>query len=111
MEESNPLELVSEITELNDIHEFMQDDDVDRAMDLVVKAYMSKGKIPPHQATHLVIELQGLSSKFAILSTYYSGIGKAGTNEAKKKNIYFTLKEQTARLSDALKYASKAGQA
>lgn len=104
----NPIELVSEIAELNAISDFMQDPDVDRAMELVVMAYVSKGNTPPHLSTKLVVELAALSAKFAILSTYYTGIGKAGTAEAKKKNIYFTLKEQMARLSDALKYVSKA---
>lgn len=104
----NSLELVSQITELNDLHEFMDDDDVDRALHLVVKLLMNKGSgLSPALAPKLIVELQALATKFAILATYYQSIGKAGTKEAHKKNVYFTLKDAIGKLVDALKYTAK----
>ena len=104
----NPLELVSQITELNDIHEFMTDEDVDRALHLVVKLLMNKGQgLSPALAPKLIVELQALATKFAIMATYYQSIGKAGTKEAHKKNVYFTLKDAISKLVDALKYTAK----
>ena len=103
----NPLELVSEITQMNDIHDFMNDEDVDRAMHLVIKLTMEKGKVPPEKAPSIIVELQALATKFAILATYYATIGKAGSPESHKKNLYFTLKDSLSKLSDALKYAAR----
>ena len=104
----NSLELVSQITELNDLHEFMQDDDVDRALHLVVKLLMSKGVLTPALAPKLIVELQALATMFAIKATFYQSIGKAGTREAHMKNVYFTLKDAITKLVDSLKYVAKA---
>src|SRR6476469_1769802 len=103
----NPLELVSQITEFNDIHEFMEDEDVDRALELVVRLLMNKGSMPAAQAPRLIVELQALATKFAILGTYYQSIGKAGTVEAHKKNVCYTLKDSITKLVDGLKYVVK----
>jgi len=103
----NPLELVSTITQFNDIHEFMSDEEVDRAMHLVVKLLMEKGAIPASQAPRLIVELQALATKFAMLATYYATIGKGGTEENHKKNVYFTLKDSITKLVDSLKYVAK----
>lgn len=103
----NPLELISTITEFNDIHEFMKDEQLDRALHLVVKLIMERGKLTPQQAALLIVELQALATKFAIEATFYTGIGKDGTKEAHKKNVYFTMKEAINKLVDALKYVSR----
>ena len=62
----NSLELISEITQLNDIHDFMDDEQVDRAMHLVIKLVMEKGHMPAQQAPRLIVELQALATKFAV---------------------------------------------
>lgn len=103
----NPLELVSQITEFNDLHEFMTDEDVDRALHLVVKLLVNKGEVTPARAPKLIVELQTLATKFAILGTYYQSIGKAGTKETHKKNVYYTLKDAITKLVDSLKYTAK----
>jgi len=103
----NSLELISQITEFNDVHDFMDDEQVDRAMHLVIKLLMEKGSIPAAQAPKLIVELQALATKFAVLATYYATIGKGGTSENHKKNVYFTMKDALTKLVDALKYAAK----
>lgn len=104
----NAMELVSTVTEFNDLHEFMEDEQLDRAMHLVVKLYNEKGRLTPATAAALIVELQALSTKFALMATYYMTIGKKGTEEAHKKNVYMTLKDSISKLVDSLKYVSKA---
>jgi hypothetical protein len=103
----NPLELVSTITQFNDIHEFMEDPDLDRALHLVVKLLMAKGGVPSATVPKMIVELQALATKFGILATYYTTIGRAGSEEAHKKNVYFTMKDSITKLVDALKYTAK----
>ena len=104
-EDKNTLELISDITEFNDLHEFMKDDQLDRALEIVVKLLM-KPDVPSSAAPKLIIELQAMSTKFAILASVYSTIAKdkAGTVNNNKKNIYYSVKESIDKLVDALKY-------
>lgn len=104
-EDKNTLELVSDITEFNDLHEFMQDEHLDKAMAIVVKLLMNPD-VPSAKAPHLIMELQAMSTKFAVLASVYSTIAKdkAGTVNNNKKNIYYSVKESIDKLVDALKY-------
>lgn len=97
------------VVEYNDIHRFMEDERVDRALELVVKLMQAPDAVPPQKVSELIIELQSLSTNFAILANYYSGIGKDGADEIKKKNMYYTLKEAIGELTNALKYHARAG--
>jgi hypothetical protein len=105
MTEKNSLELISTITEFNDLHEFMKDDQLDRAMAIVVKLLMNPD-VPAAKAPQLIIELQAMSTKFAMLASVYATIAKdkAGTANNNKKNIYYSAKESIDKLVDALKY-------
>jgi hypothetical protein len=85
----------------------MQDEQLDRALHLVVKILFEKGRIPLDKAPAIIAELQALSAVFALKATYYATIGKSGSEETKKKNIYFTAKESIGKLCDAMKYLSK----
>ena len=68
-----------------------------------------KPEVPSAKAPMLIIELQAISAKLAILASYYSTIAKdkAGTVNNNKKNIYYSVKEATDRLVDALKYSAR----
>lgn len=101
------MELVSTVTEFNDLHDFMEDEQLDRALYLVVRLYNEKGKMNPAQAAAVIVELQALATKFAVLGTYYMTIGKKGAPEVHKKNVYMTLKDSITKLVDSLKYVSK----
>jgi len=113
-EDKNTLELISDITEFNDLHEFMKDEHLDRALSIVVKLLMNPD-VPSAKAPHLImelqamstkLELQAMSTKFAVLASVYSTIAKdkAGTVNNNKKNIYYSVKESIDKLVDALKY-------
>ena len=104
-EDRNTLELISSITEFNDLHEYMKDDQLDRSLAIVVKLLMNPD-VPAAKAPHLIIELQAMSTKFAMRASVYSTIAKdkAGTVNNNKKNIYYSAKESIDKLVDALKY-------
>lgn len=110
MDNDNPLKIASEITQFNDIVDFMQDEHLDKALHLVLKLLM-KPDVPPAMAPRLIVELQALSTKFAIESVRYATIkrDKAGTDNNFKKNIYYSLKEALDKLVDALKYSARYG--
>lgn len=88
MADETPIELISRITEFNEIHDFMQDDELDKALATVVKLIVRAGDVPPQKIPPLIVELQALSTKFAILASYYANMGKSGVKEVQKKNMY-----------------------
>ena len=103
--DKNPLEFISDITEFNDLHDYMKDEQLDRAMNVVIKL-LANPDIPAAKAPQLIIELQAISAKFGMLASYYSTIAKdkAGTMNNNKKNVYYSVKESVDKLVDALKY-------
>lgn len=105
MTDKSTLDLISEIDEFQRLSGMMEDGELDTALSAIVKLIM-KPDIPPQAATQLIIQLQAISSKFAILATFYKNVepGKAGTQEYKKKNVYFTMHECLNELVAALKY-------
>lgn len=104
------LEIVSTITEFNDLHSFMQDEQLDRAMELVIKL-MARQDIASAAVPKLIVELQALSTKFALLAAYYATVAKgpSGSVNANKKNVYYSTKEALNSLVDALKYVARMG--
>jgi hypothetical protein len=110
MAEESPLDLISEITELNDLSDFMQDEHLDRALNIILKLIV-KNDVPPVTAARLLVELQAISAKCAVLGTYYATLssGKAGSVNNHKKHIYKSIKEALDRLVDSIKYLAKQG--
>lgn len=101
------LESVSEVTELNDISEFMQDKDLDEAMSIIIKL-IAKPDVPSSRVPELIIKLQAMSAKLAIQARYYTTFVK-GVDASKKKNVYYTTSDAIDRLVDALKYQARYG--
>jgi hypothetical protein len=101
------IELISELTEFNDMKAFMNDPDLDYALDLIIKL-IAKPDVPATKAPDLIVKMQALSSKFAMMSRFYTTFEKGGEN-SKKKNVYYTAEEAISKLVDALKYSAKYG--
>jgi hypothetical protein len=99
------LELVSQVTEFNDVHELVQDENLDEALAIVIKLIM-RPDVPPAKAMLMIVQLQALSAKFQILAMHYTSIdpGKSGTINNKKKNVYYTMSDAIDKLVSALKY-------
>ena len=107
MSNENTINLISGITEFNDLSEFMQDKDLDIALDLIIKL-ISKPDVPSTTAPGLIVKLQAISAKLAIQARYYTTFEKGGDN-SKKKNTYYTAAEAIDKLVDALKYSARYG--
>jgi hypothetical protein len=101
------IETISELTEFNDMKEFMNDRDLDYALDLMIKL-IAKPDVPSSKAPDLIVKMQALSAKFSMLARFYTTFEKGGEN-AKKKNVYYTAEEAINKLVDALKYSARYG--
>ncbi|MFN9954787.1 MAG: hypothetical protein ACK55I_16950, partial [bacterium] len=67
----NTLELINKITEFNDLHEYMKDEQLDKALSIVVKLLMNPD-VPAAKAPQLIIELQAMSTIFSMMAAVYS---------------------------------------
>jgi hypothetical protein len=96
----NTVDLLNEISQFNDISEFMNDPELTEAL-VVIARLIANPDIPPAKATLLITKLQSYSAKFSMLASWYSHVKK---DERAKKNIYYSAKESLDKLVDALKY-------
>ena len=103
----NIIEAVSDITEFNEISEYMKDPDLDEAMLLIIKL-IAKPDVPASKAPEIITRLQAIAAKLAIMSRYYTTFEK-GPEASKKKNVYYTTAEAINKLDDALKYNARFG--
>ena len=106
-EQSTVIEQISQITEFNDMSEFMNDKDLDAALDLIIKL-ITKPDVPSAKAPSLIVQLQAISAKFAMQARYYTTFEKGG-DASKKKNTYYTAADTIDKLVDALKYSARFG--
>ncbi len=102
------LALVSQIDEFMELHDFMDDDDLDKALSLVVKL-ITKPEVPSVKAVPLIVQLQAYAAKFSMMASIYTTVkkGPAGSDNAKKKNIYYAAANAIDKLVDELKYSAK----
>jgi hypothetical protein len=106
--DENPLILIDSLYEIQEMNDFMKDESLEEAFDLVIKLMM-KPDVPPAMAQTLIVKLQSYASYFAMKATIYSTIkkDKAGSNNYHKKNIYYTAADSIDKIVQALKYAVK----
>jgi len=107
MIEKTTIELISQITEFNDIKEFMQDEDLDEALALIIKL-IAKPHVNAMQVPDLINKMQSLAAKFAVMSRFYTTFEKGG-DSSKKKNVYYTAEDAINKIVDALKYSARYG--
>ena len=89
-----------------EVKEYMQDEDLDTTLDIVVKM-IANPNIPPQKVAAVCVQLEAMALKFR---TQYSAFMsyKKGTTEANmKKNHYKELYTGIDRLVDSLKYLAK----
>ena len=103
----NILETISKVSEFNEMKEFMNDPELDEALDLIIKLVM-KPDVPAGKSPELIVKLQALSAKFAMLSRYYTTFEKGG-DASKKKNVYYTAADTIDKLVDSVKYLARYG--
>lgn len=105
--ERSIIELVSEVSEFNELSQFMNDKDLDLVLGYVIKL-IAKPDIEPSKVSRLIVQLQAISAKFAMMKRHAMSLGDMqDKNEKKKKDIYFTAQEAVDSLVNALKYYNK----
>ena len=99
------LEIISEIDEMCEVSDFLEDQDIDEAMSLIVRLIMNPD-VSPQKAPPLIVKVTALSAKFQVMAATYTNLrkGKAGSDEYKKKNLYYSLADALEKLSNSLKY-------
>lgn len=107
----NILELISTVTELNDVHNFLNDEVLDEALSDIIRL-VANPDVPFHKVPNLVVKLQAIAAHCAIKGKAYQTILKGDTKEevqvnAHKKNLYYTIAEEIDKLVAALKYFVK----
>ena len=98
----NVIELISNVTEFNDMSEFMKDEDLDVALGTIIKLVMN-ADVPPLKIPTLIVRLQAMSAKFSLQARYYTSFGK----DPQRKNTYYTAADALDKLVSALKYMSR----
>lgn len=105
--EDNIFETISHVSEFNELSAYMKDPDLDEALSLVIKLIM-KPDVPAAKAPELIVRLQALSAKFAMLKRYYMTFEK-GTEASIKKNTYASMTDAVDKIVDSLKYIARYG--
>ena len=103
MENKNTIDKINEVLWHNEISEYMQDEELTKSLELVVKL-IAKPDIAPSVATPLIVQLQAYSTKFGMLASWYTNVKK---DERAKKNIYYSAADRIDKLVDSLKYAAR----
>lgn len=105
-ESINPLQKMSDIMELNDINDFMADEEVEKGLLKLTSILANPDANVSHIARHIV-QCQALSTLYALKGKYYMTIGKGKPDSQQKKNFYLTMREEFRLLADSLKYLVK----
>jgi len=101
------LEYVSQVTELNEISKYLQDDTLDEAMDFIIKTVMNQKDIPPTQIPKLIWKVSGISGVLKMKAKYYMLFGKEDPEASRKKNVFLTCAEALDKIVDSMKYMAK----
>lgn len=106
--EDNPLFLVDAIERewARDIKDYMDDEDLSKALDLVVRV-IANPNIPPQKVAVLCTQLEAYAIKFRLMFVGYMSYKKGTTEANMKKNHYKELYTGLDRLVDSLKYLVK----
>ena len=95
---------VSEIQEVIDMKNFLEDDAFEQAIDQAVNA-ITNPFVPKEKVAALVIQFEAYAMLFDTKAKNYMYVnkGEAGSDSNKKKNIYMGLVERCHEMSNALK--------
>lgn len=94
---------IESINGLQEIAEFMNDDELTTALTMVAKLII-KPDIPIQVATIEIVRLQAIAAKMSLKATWMVNVEKG---DRAKKNIYFTAAEAINELVAALKYIAR----
>lgn len=99
--------ILESVFEINELSKKLNDDEFDRAMEIVIKC-IKNPEVPVKDVAKVITQLSALSAKFAVSTTWYKSFGKSGQTEQYKKDIYYTARHAIDNLVDSLKYQQRA---
>ena len=87
------------------MHEYLHDEDIDKALTIIVKL-ISNPDVAQMKVAPLIVRVQALSAKYQVLAAVHSTIakGKAGSTDNNKKNLYYSMSSALDKLAQSLKY-------
>lgn len=97
------VQLVSDIDEFVALSNFLQDPDLDKALEYVIKL-KSRPAIESSKVPVLIVQLQAISAMAQMKASTYQNVLKSETN---KKNVYKSLQDAIDKLVAALKYQAR----
>lgn len=99
---------LSEVQNLMDLNDFMNDPDFEKALELVLRC-IAQPVLKHATARKALLLMQSYAFKFRMEGQVYMTLkkGRAGTDENHKKNIYFSVSEQCHEMAQTLKYLLK----
>lgn len=104
MDDKKLFEYISKVTELNDISEHMQDEDLDKALDLIIK--LTVKDIPTDSVSRHIVRMSAMSAVFKLRAKHYMLFEKDKENNA-KKNVYMSVADSLQEIANSLKYMIK----
>lgn len=106
-EADNPLGYLSQIQDLVDLNDYLQDEEFEQACDRALKC-IAKPSVPQGSIGTVIVQLQAYSLQFHLKAATYAGI-KASTQNKHKKNAYYAMYHALDDLVDALKIQARYG--
>lgn len=101
------LELVSNVSEINNISEELNDELVDEALGIIIRLTMNDD-VTPGAAAKLVVKTSAMSQQFKMRAKNFMYFETSASQDKKaRKGIYMSLHESLEALSNALKYIAK----
>ena len=95
--------MLEQINDLYKIADYMDDDELTRALEFVAQVILSKDIPVQNLSVHLV-KLQAIGFKMAMQATWLANVDKG---DRARKNLYYTASEQINNLCQAIKYSLK----
>lgn len=95
------VEILNKISQFNEISDYMNDQELTDTL-VIISKLIANPDIPAAKLTITITKLQAMSAKFAMLASWYAHVKK---DDRAKKNLYYSMKEATDKLVDALKYS------
>ena len=102
---ASTIDLVNEVYEFTEISNIMDDPEITKTLEVIVKL-IANPDVPPQKAVSLVVQLEAYAAKFKMLASYYTNVKK---DQREKKNLYYSANDAVQRLVDSLKYSAKLG--
>lgn len=107
-EDDNPLVIADGLYRewAQEVKDYMQDEDLNRMLDLVVKI-IANPNVPQQKVAVLCVQLEAMALKFRTQFSAYMSYKKGTTEANMRKNHYKEIYTGIDRLVDSLKYLVK----